>query len=52
MRNAIATVIAVFVVCATIYGFFWVAKRVSYAMFYESFVQDTVRQMVKPEALK
>ena len=37
---------------AFIYGCYWVAKTMSYAFFYESMVQDTVRELVKPEYLK
>ena len=35
-----------------IYGCYWVAKTVSYTIFYEGMVQSTVRDMVKQEALK
>jgi len=35
-----------------VYGSYWVAKTVSYTIFYEDMVKDTVRQMVKDECLK
>ena len=35
-----------------LYGAFWVAKNVSYALFYQEMVQQTVRDMVKDSALK
>ncbi len=34
------------------YGSYWIAKTVSYSFFYESMVEQTVREMVKPEYLK
>lgn len=35
-----------------ILGCFWVAKNVSYKLFYEAMVKRTVVEMVKPDALK
>lgn len=35
-----------------IYGMYWIAKTVSYSLFYEDMVKQTIEQMVKPEALK
>lgn len=40
------------VVGAIMYGCYWVAKTVSYTFFYESMVQETVREMVKQDSLK
>ena len=42
----------VLLVCAALYPFYWAAKTVSYEIFYKDMVQDTVREMVKPECLK
>jgi hypothetical protein len=39
-------------ICGFIYGSYWVAKTVSYSFFYESMVENTVRDLVKPEYLK
>ena len=53
MLKAIAGFIAIIaVVGGLIYGVYWVAKTVSYTLFYESMVQSTVRDMVKKESLK
>ena len=41
----------VFVVCIFLYGSFWFAKNVSYWLWYEEMVKETVIEMVKPEAL-
>ena len=35
-----------------IYGCYWVAKTVSYNIFYEDMVKATITEMVKSEALK
>jgi len=35
-----------------IYGAYWVAKAVSYRVFYEDMVKKTITEVVKPEALK
>lgn len=34
-----------------VFGCYWLAKRLSYEWWYESMVQETVREMVKPEYL-
>lgn len=35
-----------------LYGCYWVAKAVSYTIFYEDMVKQTITEMVKQEALK
>lgn len=35
-----------------LYGCYWVAKTVSYSVFYEDMVIRTINKTVKPEALK
>ena len=56
MKDTIATIAialcGVALVGGTIYGVYWIAKTVSYTLFYESMVQATVRDMVKKESLK
>lgn len=37
---------------SVVYGCYWIGKSVSYAIFYESMVEQTVREMVKPEYLR
>lgn len=51
MKNALAIIFGLILTCGVIYGMYWVAKTVSYAIFYENMVEDTVREMVKPEYL-
>lgn len=51
--GGILTVLAgIALICGVIYGLYWVAKSASYVLFYESMVQQTVRELVKKEALK
>ena len=52
MRSSLHTVIIIVIVCAITYGMYWIFKTVSYEIFYESMVKETVREMVKPEYLK
>jgi len=51
MKNGLTFVVGAIISIAVIYGMYWVTKTVSYKVFYQSMVQDTVRQMVKPEYL-
>lgn len=52
LRNFIWYSILIFLFLISLYGAYWVAKNVSYALFYEDMVQETIREMVKPEYLK
>jgi len=38
--------------CLFIYGCYWIAKTVSYSIFYEDMVKQTIIEMVEPESLK
>ena len=48
----IAGIIAIVISCLAIFGIYWVAKTVSYQIFYEDMVKQTISQMVKPEYIK
>lgn len=37
---------------AIAFGGWWIARKVNYSLQYENMVRATVREMVKPEALK
>lgn len=52
LRDVMVIVATLAALAGVIYGGYWIAKRVSYALFYGDMVEDTVRRMVKPEALK
>lgn len=52
MKEVIQILVGIIVVVAAIWGLYWLAKTGSYFFFYESMVQDTIRELVKPGALK
>ena len=51
LKSAGIVIGAILLVCGLMYGSYWIAKTVSYTIFYESMVEQTVREMVKPEYL-
>ncbi len=51
MKNIITFIVGLVAVAGFIYGSYWVAKTVSYSIFYEDMVKKTVKEMVKPEYL-
>lgn len=52
MKVVLVYVIGLIVAIAIAVGSFFVYRWFNYSFGYESMVQETVRQMVKPEALK
>jgi len=40
------------IILAFAYGCYWVGKSLSYSIFYEDMVVQTIRETVKPECLK
>ena len=50
-KKTIALLIIVFLLGA-VYGGFLISRKISYEIFYEHQVQQTVRDMVKPDSLK
>ena len=50
--NIIIGISAALIICGVIYGAYWLAKTVSYQVFYKDMVEHTVKEMVKPEYLK
>ena len=56
MKNKILksamTIIIFLSIIACLYGAYWVAKNVSYNLFYEDMVKATITEMIKPESLK
>ncbi len=51
MKNIILGIVGVVAIVFTIWGMYWLVKTGSYFFFYESMVEDTIREMVKPEYL-
>ena len=45
-------IIGFIALCAFVYGMYWIFKTVSYEIFYESMVQETIKEMVKSKFLK
>jgi hypothetical protein len=52
MRDALVVGVITLAVFGALYGCYWVAKTVSYSLFYEDMVRNTVRDMVKEGSLK
>ena len=52
MKNGIIYLLVTAFTLLLIYGTYWIAKTVSYSIFYESMVEDTIIEMVKQESLK
>jgi len=44
--------ITILIVLFLIWGIYWVFKTVSYELFYESMVENTIRELVKTGSLK
>jgi len=38
-------------ICAVVYGMYWIAKTVSYQIFYEDMVIEEIQEQVKSECL-
>jgi len=55
MKNAqivLFIVTGIVVSCIALYGMYWVVKTVSYSIFYEDMVKNTIVEMVKKDSLK
>ena len=52
MKDIVIGIIGTITTLAVIYALYWIAKNGSYFFFYESMVQDTIRELVKSGALK
>lgn len=56
MKNTVQmvaiSIAALALIGGIIYGCYWAAKTVSYQVFYEDMVQQTVQEMVRPESLR
>ncbi|MEJ2107759.1 MAG: hypothetical protein P8X48_10625 [Acidiferrobacteraceae bacterium] len=50
-RKIIALIVIVFLLGAA-YGGFLISRKISYEIFYKHLVQQTIRDMVKPDSLK
>ena len=51
MKNSLQALIILLSFGASLYGVYWLTKTISYQIFYEDMVEQTVKDMVKPECL-
>jgi len=54
MKNAqivLFIVTGIVVSCIALYGMYWVFKTISYSIFYEDMVKNTIVEMVKKDSL-
>ena len=52
MKTLILYLAGAIAICAFLYGAYWLAKHGSYWLWYDDMVRETIREMVKQEALK
>jgi hypothetical protein len=52
MKDIITSILGLVIFCMFIYGMYWVTKTLSYSIFYEDMVEQTIIEMVNPESLK
>ena len=50
--KALGYLFAIAVMCAALYGWWWLLKNGSYWLWYEDLVKETIREVVRQEALK
>ncbi len=51
LKITVAIIVGLILWAACMYGCYWVAKTLSYSFFYEDMVQQTIKEMIKPEYL-
>jgi hypothetical protein len=52
MKKIITPFLITAIILFCLYGMYWIFKTVSYVIFYESMVKNTIQEMVKEEYLK
>lgn len=52
MKIAFAYLAGFAAIACLLFGMYWLAKNGSYWLWYEDMVKETIREMVKQEALK
>ena len=52
MKTMMLRTIVVITICVFLYGAYWLTKHGSYWLWYEDMVKNTIREMVKQDALK
>jgi len=51
-KTIVFVIVAMILTFLIIYGGYWIIKKVSYSLFYEDMVKQTITEMVKPDSLK
>ncbi len=51
MKDLMAIIAGLILIIAFIYGMYWIAKTVSYSIFYEDMVIETIRDTVNQKYL-
>jgi len=51
MKDIIIGIAIIIVILFSIYCSYWFFKTISYTLFYESMVEDTIRDMIKNDSL-
>lgn len=52
MKQLITGFFGIILIAVIVYSSYWIIKTVSYGMFYEDMVIETIHETVKPGALK
>ena len=52
IKEVIMYIVGLIVVCAFVYGLYYVGKTVSYSIFYEDMVEQTIQEQVQKKCLK
>ena len=52
MKDLALVILGAVVFCSIIYGMYWIGKTVSYSLFYEDMVQQSIHETVKKECLR
>ena len=47
LKSALLYLVAACLVCVCLYGAYWIAKNMSYWLFYEDMVKQTISESVK-----
>ncbi len=50
-KNILLSIVGILITVSIIYLVYWIGKTVSYTIFYEDMVQDTIREMVDKQYL-
>ena len=52
MKNIGLSIVAITLLGSIVYGVYWIGKTVSYSVFYEDMVEQTVKDMVKKSCIE